>query len=344
MEIKIEDVQKCAEKFGIRDAVLDITLLADGPDHPVPYDVIRKIIRVDFEDGKYTVMKFVREPIFTPEIINRQCAFSDLLGENGVYVPKRYRRQGTYCIKYIKESLEMDVYMEEYFKDMIPVLTVDIFGQIGRTMGRMHAISQRLKPKIGYSMLYNEVMYKDTSYERIWRGWDHSFMEQELYSRLLEIYAHRIEIVKNVWCSLPKGAVQGDIYSRNNVALHEGNVAVFDFNLAGDEVFVGDCLLCWFRTIFDERMQDELKDISQSDLWNAFWSGYLCERPLSETEKKYFPDIYAILGCLYYTKLLVHFVMTNREELARVHWKDTFHFLEADDSVVPQKEYRNYDL
>jgi len=331
----LEDVQKCVKEFGIHDNVTHISLLADGPDHPVPYDVIRKIIRVYFENNACAVIKYVREPIFNPTIINNQCAFSDLLGHNGIRVPKRWKQQDSYCIKYVKDNLEMDVYIEEFFPDMIPTMTIEIFTDVGRLMGRMHYVSQCLKPIIGYSMLYNEVLYKDTSYERIWNGQNHSFIDEKNLIKLLQTYSLRIEIIKSVWSILPRGAVQGDIYSRNNIAISNGEVAVFDFNLAGDEVFIGDCLLCWFRTIFDEKIQEEIKNIDRDDLWNAYWSGYLKERQLSSAEKKHFSDIYAILGCLYYTKLLVCYVRTGRAELAKHGFKNTFKLLEVGNEVVP---------
>ncbi len=53
-------------------------------------------------------------------------------------------------------------------------------------------------------------------------------------------------------------------------------------------------------------------------------------------EKNYFPYIYAILGCLYYTKLLVYYVMTVWEELSEEKWKDILKFLEADKEVIQQ--------
>ena len=78
MDINLEDTVICLREFGILEPVKEWKVLADGPDHPVPYDVIRKIIYVELMDGRKYVIKFVREPVFPTEIIENQSKFSDL--------------------------------------------------------------------------------------------------------------------------------------------------------------------------------------------------------------------------------------------------------------------------
>lgn len=316
MDINKTDTSICLQKFGLSEPIKEWRLLADGPDHPVPYDVIRKIIYVELENAEKYVVKFVREPFFSTEIIENQCAFSDVLMKHGIDTPKRLTRDGKYCISYEKEHLIMDVYAEEWVGGKIPHLTLDIYEETGSVMGKIHRIAGETKYQIGFSLLYNEITERDTSFERLWRNGDHSLIPDEEYEIMLNIYNRRLDIIKTVWSSLPRAAVQGDIYSCNNIAVRNGGLVVYDFNLAGDEVLIGDILQCWFRTVFDEKIEEDLRKLSREEMWSVFIKAYQKERPLTDREKKYFPDVYAILGVVYYTKLLNFWMATGKREKA----------------------------
>ena len=111
--------------------------------------------------------------------------------------------------------------------------------------------------------------------------------------------------------------MQADIYSCNNIAVRNGGLAVYDFNLAGDEVLIGDILQCWFRTIFDEKIEDDIRMLSIDKMWSVFIKAYQKERKLTDIEKKYLPDVYAILGTVYYTKLLNYWMITGKRQRAK---------------------------
>lgn len=335
MEILIEDIKFCLEKFGVNTPINKVILLEDGPGRPVSENDIRKIIRLDFIDGSKTVIKFVHEERVPASVIDQQCTLSDLLRDNGVPAPKRWKIGDSYCVKIIKDNLDLMVYMEEYLPDQISELTIDLFSQVGEMMGKMHEISDKLKPHIDFSMLYDEVLHRDIPYEKLWGKADHSFIRDEDMAKLLKIYDKRIEMLKKIWAELPMGAVQNDIYSCNNFCMYNGKIAVYDFNLAGDEAFIGDALRCWFRTVFDERTQDMVNSLDRKALWNGFWNGYFKERRLTDIEIKYFSDIYAILGCAYYTKLLVHLIDMGQKEYVVNNWDYTFDLLNSGNEVLP---------
>lgn len=305
LEINKKDIIYCLNKFGIFDSIKDWKLLADGPDHPVPYDVIRKIVYIELESSKNKfVMKFVREPVFTTQTIERQSKFSDLLKKHGLITPQRITVNGSYCIAYEKENLVMDVYIEEWVGEKIPHFTMELYKSVGTILGKIHKISQTSGYAIGFSLLYNEITQRDTSFLRLWRNDNQRIIPSNQYEKMLELYNRRLSIIKSVWCDLPRAAVQGDVYSCNNVAIKNGELVVYDFNLAGDEVLIGDILQCWFRTVFDEKIENDLENLSREQLWEEFILAYQKERQLTDIEKLYFPDVYAILGVVYYTKLL----------------------------------------
>ena len=304
LEITEKDVINCLHKYGLSDRLKVWKILADGPDHPVPYDVIRKIIYIELENGEKLVMKLVREPVFSTEIIENQSAFSDLLMEYGIETPKRKKVQGKYCVFFEKDNLIMDVYIEEWVGEKIPHLTMELYKKTGAVIGRIHAVSQITGFRIGFSLLYNEITERDTSFSRLWRNGNQNIIPKHLYEEMLEIYNRRLAIIKKVWTELPRAAVQGDIYSCNNIANRDGNLVVYDFNLAGDEVLIGDILQCWFRTVFDEKIEEDLEILSKEKMWSEFIQAYQSERKLTDIEKKYLPDVYAILGVVYYSKIL----------------------------------------
>lgn len=330
INIDKEDTAACLRKFGIFDPISKWKLLADGPDHPVPYDVIRKIIYAELKSGEKYVVKFVREPVFSTEIIENQSAFSDLLMEHGILTPKRLKKSGSYCVSYEKNGLLMDVYAEEWVGEKIPHLTPDLYKKVGGVIGKIHRIALDTDYRIGFSLLYNEITERDTSLDRLWRNGDHSLIPQEEYERILSIYNRRLAVVKEVWKQLPRGAVQGDIYSCNNIALREDRLVVYDFNLAGDEVLIGDFLQCWFRTVFDEKIEEDLKELSRSELWEVLITAYQKERRLQEIEKRYFADVYAILGSVYYTKLLNYWLVLGQKDRARENYPFLFSLLETE--------------
>jgi Ser/Thr protein kinase RdoA (MazF antagonist) len=335
VEITQKDLEVCLERFNVKNTIVSWDMLADGPDHPVPYDVIRKIIYIRLDNGSSYVIKFIREEVFPTEIIESQSAFSDLLGEHGIRTPKRIKKDGCYCISFEKEGLRMDVTIEEWLGQKIPHLTLPLFSEVGRIMGKMHRISLLNKPKIGFSLLYNEILQKDTSYERLWGRVSHDFIPQDDYEEILCIYNSRLENVKKIWTQLPKSAVQGDIYSCNNLAIVEDELAVYDFNLAGDEVLMGDFFLCWFRTIYDERIESDLKLLNENEMWKTFLTNYEKERPFTEIEKKYMPDVYALLGTVYFTKMMVCWVATGRKNLAEQNYRKLFSILKTEKGQDP---------
>lgn len=304
LKITKKDLIECLQKYRMQDAIKVWKVLADGPDHPVPYDVIRKIIYVELENNEKYVMKFVREPAFSTAIIENQSAFSDLLMKYGIKTPKRKMVQGKYCISFEKNNLIMDVYIEEWVGEKIPHLTMNLYRNMGTIIGKIHTISQRTGFKIGFSLLYNEITERDTSFSRLWRNGNQNIIPKAIYEEILGIYNRRLAVIKQVWHELPRSAVQGDIYSCNNIAERNGSLVVYDFNLAGDEVLIGDILQCWFRTVFDENIEEDLAKLSKEKMWSEFILAYQSERNLTENEKKYFPDVYAILGVVYYTKML----------------------------------------
>lgn len=275
MEINENDIKSCLAAFGIQTPLARFAMLADGPDHPVPYDVIRKILLAELQSGERYVIKFIREPIFPAEIIEQQSAFSDLLRKNGILTPYRRTRNGHYCVPYEKAGLQMSVTLEEWVGEKLQHIDPELFAQIGALLGKIHRISQKSGMKIGFSLLYNEITaHKDTSFERLWHGVSHDFIPQAEEARILALYEKRLTKVKGIWSSLPRAAVQGDIYSCNNIARRDGRLAVYDFNLAGDEVLIGDILLCWFRTVFDENRQQDIRCFSTEELWRCLVTAY----------------------------------------------------------------------
>lgn len=319
LEINEDDIKMCLHKFGLLNPIREWKLLADGPDHPVPYEVIRKIVYIELENDEKYVMKFVREPVFTTQIIEKQSAFSDLLMENGIKTPKRKMAEGCYCVSFEKEKLIMDVYIEEWVGEKIPHLTMKLYKNVGSVIGRIHKVSQYTGFQIGFSLLYNEITKRDTSFSRLWRNGNQRSIPEKQYEEMLKIYNRRLAVIKRIWTELPRAAVQGDIYSCNNIAEKDGTLVIYDFNLAGDEVLIGDILQCWFRTIFDEKMKEDLALLSQDKMWSEFILAYQSQRRLTDIERKYFSDVYAILGTVYYSKLVNQWIDNGEYLKAKKH-------------------------
>lgn len=72
------------------------------------------------------------------------------------------------------------------------------------------------------------------------------------------------------WEGLPRYATQGDI-SINNLSFVGEELAIFDYNIAGDETLVGDMVLERLLVANEMDLSNGLADRDRPELFNCFF-------------------------------------------------------------------------
>lgn len=317
MVIRKEWMEEWLLLFGIEGKVVDTLeflnkdIVMDGERQ------VRVITAVETDREEVVVFKLVHETMFYRELIESQLLFSQSLREAGVNTTYQYKADRGYVQELILDGMEFCLTCEGFIGSRPSELTADLEYAVGKELGKMHRISEERQLKVGCSRLYHEVMNK-SSYQVAWRDVPHDWVDPEWLDEMTEIHDALMEEIQAEFDKLPKAAVQADVYGVNNVAITEdGNIAIFDYNLAADEVLVGDFLVSWYRTIADINMYAFINEENAGLMWEAFSTGYLESRPLSLREYEIGRKLSAVLGLVYLTKVAIVLEESEDVEAAR---------------------------
>lgn len=190
--------------------------------------------------------------------------------------------------------------------------TLAYIKEIGKMLGKQHTISSSIDLRFGSGTSWgmfggnetdtlgdydeNELCYLD-----LIRCLEESgqFETQELLS-IKELYQTRREILRVEWDTLPNGPVQGDFAPYNLLFQQDRVSGVFDYNIAGDEVFINECIanaiyLAWHYDFEGEETPEER--------YNTYIAAYTFERPLSKREQELIPHLFAIIRSFRYDRV-----------------------------------------
>lgn len=302
--------------FGIEGKATDILEYLNKDEDIDGERQIRVIMAVETEQD-VVVFKLVHESRFNKELIESQIEFSQKLREAGVNTTYQYRTEAGYVKEVMLEGFGFCLTCEAFIGSEPEALTVGLEYEIGKIIGKMHRISGERQMEIGFSRVYHEVMMK-SSYRKVWGNKYPTWVEKAWIDDMAEKHDSLMEAIQSEFAELPKAAVQGDVFGLNNVAVTEKGIAIYDYNLASDEVLVGDFLMCWYRTIADKSMHEFLNESNVQMMWEAYAAGYLESRSLSRTEYAVGYKLCAVLGLIHMTKLAIELNADGRKSDAQV--------------------------
>ena len=184
--------------------------------------------------------------------------------------------------------------------------------KIGRLLGRQHAISSSLDCRFGFGTSWgmfggnktdalgdydeNELSFRDFISEV--EGIEKFTGEFNLIKKR---YLEKREKLCAVWDILPKGPVQGDFCPYNMVFHEDGTIsAIFDFNIAGDEVFLNECIGVG---VFLSWHYEFIGNATENDRFQMFIQSYESERPFTKLEWELFDDLFAIIRAFRYDRV-----------------------------------------
>ncbi len=339
MKIDLRQIQEALDYFGIKPQAVSCGILTDVQEERRGKKAVRLIFCAVLADGRRMIVRFLNEREFivdvsklslTTETLERQSAFSELLREHGMNVPKKYAKDFHYCMPYSVDGIPLDVTVEDYLGEPLQRFMPEMFYDYGLLIGQMHQISLEHQAAVGFSIVLREVQENRTDYRMLFQGTDIGQIPSELLEQAVLLHDEKRMKVAEIWPLLPKSAVQGDIYSCNNVAQTPEGIGFYDFNIAADEVLLGDMLHLWFRTVYDIDNEDEVEKWDLTECWRRYLQGYVKYRKWTAPEKENFGLAYSLLGSIYMTRYVAELLRRGRTADAAAGFCKVVRLLEAD--------------
>ena len=268
---------------------------------------LKLILRVTLASGKMLVIKILHEDDdFATEMqkVENQSIFSELMRSHGIKTPARYQANGKYSNAFTYHDLPCMVTVEDWCGEEITEITTDTAYQIGELMARMHTISLTNKCEIGHRTLFSAAYWNDVDcFPEFCDITKDEKLDHEVVAQIKAVRDQKLEIIRAVWETLPKTAVQGDI-SINNLIHSEDGLIVFDYNNAGDEVLISDLVMEGLLTAYEMELPDGTPVSYREKIFPALLKGYLSVRSLSEAERTTAWEVYTLYHGLWFTRIV----------------------------------------
>lgn len=269
---------------------------------------VKLIFPVTLDSGRKLVVKILREDDDKSREqeqlkIEKQSIFSEFLRSKGIKTPARYMASGKYCIPYSYHGIPCCVTVEDWCGEEIKEINSNIAYKIGVLLAKMHTISLANNCEIGCGTLFSAAYWNDVdAFPEFCKLSAHDQLDQGVVERIKALREEKLERLRAVWDKLPKAAVQGDI-SVNNLVETEGDLTVFDYNNAGDEVLVSDLVMEGLLTAYEMDLPEGVPESAREEFFPALLRGYLSVRTLSEEECAAAWDIYTLYHGLWFSRV-----------------------------------------
>lgn len=339
IHIELEQIQQVLDYFEISPKALAFNIFTDIQEERKGEKAVRLISCARLADGRRMILRFLNERHFIVDVsklrlstqtLEKQAIFSELLREKGMNVPKKYQKYGHFCMPLVIDGIPLDGMVEDYIGEPLQAFTTGLFYDYGRLLGQMHDISMKYQAHIDFSIVFQEVAENRTDYKMLLKDTDMGKLPKETMQAIIGLHDQKKDEIVRLWPELPRSAVQGDIYSCNNVSWTENGIGFYDFNIAADEVLLGDLLHLWFRTVYDISNEEEVSGWDLEWCWKQYMKGYREYRKLTEKERRAFPAVYSLLGSIYMTRYVAELLRQERYEDAVRQFEEVKKLLESD--------------
>ena len=261
---------------------------------------VRLIVKIDFEDSASVVMRFKNETDVSIELIEKQSQFADMLKTNGIAVPAQYKTNGHFARWYCIGGYDVIVTIEDFVDNEIKIVDTAIAKATGKMLAKTHMISEQNDFHIDNAVLFNPFTQND-----LFAYYDFSSLESFLsgrdkiiFDKITDKYNSYMELLTPLK-NRTKYAVQGDISENNLFVTKSGEIGLFDFNRAGDNILFCDAVM---QAVFYARLMDYPENVSEdykNQILSAFWDGYCSVREFTTEEQQMYPYLYAIINAFW---------------------------------------------
>ncbi|MEK4629127.1 phosphotransferase [Solibacillus sp. FSL R7-0682] len=265
-------------------------------------DSDKKLIEIESINGEQFILKAEK---YTNYRINDVCIFANQLANILPCTSFLKTTANSFVVQFgtFIYTLERRVYGAElqYVNDR--VLT-----NIATALGKMHQLSLqqniRLFQSTSWAMFGGNQTEKLGDYdenELSFLKLQESYPKEEITALISTYYnAHR-EKLRLMWPSLPKAATQGDFCYYNMLFNEKYEISgLFDFNIAGDEVLVNECIavgiyLCWHVEYKGHKTPEER--------FISFINQYCTQREFNAIEKEAVLHLFAIIRAFRFDRI-----------------------------------------
>jgi len=325
MKITDQTIEKILSYYGIREPVISRNTLVDIDQ---PYQQTRAVklyIRLGLPSGP-VVLKLLRLPMCSDDTPERQSVLSEAFRTHGLPTPECLPLvSGTpgslYVTSICIDGLDYLVKLEADAGAAVAVPDEPLATVLGGLLGKMHRISEREQLSVGPGAFYREFSERNTAYDLLWSRCGTDFLPTEALNRIRELYCQRMAILREGFPTLPRFAVQGDLYYMN-LTKSGAEYRVIDYDRMGNEALLTDLVITWHRFWFDPHVfapeRGTAADRIQREhrLWELFYSAYCEQRKLTEPEYALSTCAYQLLGSVYGTRMLAAAAYAGQKELA----------------------------
>ncbi len=300
MRLEIVDAQRILWRFSIQETTLSFVPIQET----FREDGIRLIYELTTVQGGHWVCRLSSERNYPKSLVERQSLFSELLRMHGVLIPHKIKSDEGYCSSMAFGPYLFQVTVEEWIGRNLDEVTEETFLSLGKLLGRCHILSERHPMKLGYSTISKSIKNGQACFRKILCSVPHWISYQEVAdaARLHDALVLHLASIQE---TLPTGAVHGDLGIFNNLLQTEKGIAMIDFNMAGDEVFLWDMLITYYASIHKYSWRKRLARLNLMTCYSSFFSGYQGVRTLTEVERSTFPEAAALFDGLFYCKAIV---------------------------------------
>ena len=202
----------------------------------------------------------------------------------------------TYCIALNQYVFTLE---EKLSGSEVNILTDNIIYEIGKNLGKLHQFSLnnhiRLHCSTSWAMFGGNATDKIGDYdenELSFLNFKQAFQHGPSFHEIETLYNEHRSKLHTLWSQLPTAATQGDFCHYNLLFHDEELIGLCDFNLAGDEVLINECVavgiyLCWHV--------DYDGTFTASERFTQFIESYQSVCPWTKLEYDAFPSLFAII-------------------------------------------------
>lgn len=269
-------------------------------------DVIRdsdkKLATITAADGKRYMLKGEQH---TSNKMQQVCAFANEL--SAILPVTTYLKIGDGGYTVTEQNI---VYTLEHMVSGIAIscLTNIHIEEIGTALGKMHRFS--LEHSISLNQATSWAMFGGNESDALgdydenelsFRDFATAFAQEPHMQDITSLYMGYRKQLEDVWSELPTAATQGDFCHYNMLFDEQQRInGIFNFNLAGDEVLLNECVavgvyLCWHV--------DYQGELSSTQRFQQFMQAYEKQRALNVLEKKMIPALFAIIRAFRYDRV-----------------------------------------
>ena len=215
------------------------------------------------------------------------CQYAKRLVENGMNVAR-----------YVKTRIGSHVHAEDGLvftleKELpgheLTNMTDEVLSEIGRLLGKQHMISFNIQSPFttgtSWSMFGGNATENLGDYdenELSFLEFKNYYQSHPLYATIESLYLDYRKVLQRAWAQLPSGAVQGDFCYYNMVREESGKLGIYDFNLAGNEVYLNESVA---GAVYHAWHAPYIGDLTEEERFQLLLESYTFERPFTEKEQ-----------------------------------------------------------